>query len=338
MSEHIERVVTMLALIPRYPRKVTVGDLVARLQERGFEVGNRRMIERNLQELAASPHFPLQCDEHKPAGWSWAQGAQMIDIPCMDAHTALTFGLAERFLEPMLPHSTRRFLDPHFAKARAVLEGLRSHHLADWPSKIAILPKGQPLKTPEVDDGVLEVVYAALLEDRRFEARYRRRGAEAAKQYVVDALGLVFRNDQIYLVGRVVGHDEPIQFLLHRMEQATLRDEPRQVPEGFDLDRYVRQGGFRYGDRIEEIALCVRLSRAAALQLYETPLSDDQTITEQGDDLLVRASVRSDWQLSWWLLSFGDHAEVLEPAWLREQFTATAARMAARYASPASAS
>jgi predicted DNA-binding transcriptional regulator YafY len=290
------------------------------------------MIERNLQELEGSPHFPLQCDGHKPAGWSWAAGAQMIDIPCMDAHTALTFLLAERFLEPLLPHSTRRFLDPHFGKARAVLENLRGRQLADWPSKIAILPKGQPLRTPEVDDGVLEVVYAALLEDRRFEARYRRRGATEPKQYVVDALGLVFRNDQIYLVGRVVGRDEPIQLLLHRMEKATLLDEPRQIPEGFALDRYVREGGFQYGDRVETIALRARFARSAALQLYETPLSVDQRITEQGEQLLVEATVRSDWQLTWWLQSFGDSVEVLEPAWLRAQFAERAQRLAARYA------
>ena len=62
----------------------------------------------------------------------------------------------------------------------------------------------------------------------------------------------------------------------------------------------------------------VRFRRQAALQLYETPLGEDQQIVEDGDEhLRVRATVRSDWQLRWWLQSFGDQAEVLAPASLR---------------------
>lgn len=332
MSETLQRMVTMLSFLPRAPRKVTVKELVDRLRESGFNVNNRRMVERDLVGLSQSQHFPITCDGHKPAGWSWVAGARVFDIPCMDAHTALTFMLAHRFLEPMLPRSTLRFLDPHFASAREILESRRSRKLSQWPRKIHVLPKGQPLITPEIPEPVIEVVYTALLEERRFLARYRRRGAAEAKQYKVDPLGLVYRNDQVYLICCISDHDEPAQLLLHRMLAAELLDEPRREPPGFDLESYVRAGGFHYGAQETPVRLHVRFERQAALHLYETPLSADQVVREPDPEHLeVEATVVDDWQLRWWLSSFGDRAEVLAPEALRAEFAASAARLARVY-------
>ena len=333
MSETLQRMVRMLSLIPRAPRKITVKELVDHLRESGFQINNRRMIERDLVNLSQSQHFPITCDGHKPAGWSWVAGARVIDIPCMDAHTALTFMLARRFLEPMLPRSTLRFLDPHFASARDILDSRKSRKLSEWPQKVHVLPKGQPMITPEIPEPVIEAVYTALLEERRFVARYRKRGATEAKQYKVDPLGLVYRSDQVYLICCVSDHEQPIQLVLHRMLAAELLDEPRRVPDGFELEAYVRGSGFQYGAGEAPVRLRVRFDRQAALQLHETPLSADQVLREpDADHIELEATVVGDWQLRWWLLSFGDKAEVLAPAELREEFAAAAARMARMYA------
>lgn len=335
MSEAIERVVTMLSMIPRAPRKTTVKELMEQLTERGFTIKHRRTVERDLVSLSKSRHFPLLCDGHKPAGWSWVQGAQMLDIPCMDAHTALTFRLAARFLEPMLPRSTLRFLDPHFEKAGQILQSRGGQKLSDWPSKIHVLPKGQQLLQPEITQEIIEVIYSALLEEKRFLARYRKRGAKTAKEYKVDPLGLVYRNDQVYLICCVQGRDNPIQLVLHRLKSAKLLDEVRQAPDDFDLASYVQEGGFNYADNTDSetnIKLQVLFERNAAIYLYETPLSRDQTIEEADDNhIVVKATVKNDWQLRWWLLGFGDKAQVQKPKALREQFAQQVKRMAEAY-------
>lgn len=334
MSLHVERLVVMLGMIPRAPRKITVKELVFQLQERGFSVPNTRLVERNLQDLRDSPSFPLDNDGHKPAGWSWDRDAQLFDMPGMDQHTALTFLLVEQFIAGMLPRSTRGFLQPHVNKAREVMKA-GGRKLSTWPRKIAILPKGQPLVTPQVKDAVIEVVYEALLQERRFIATYKKRDAARAKSYRVNPLGLVFRNDQIYLVCLLDQHPEPRQLVLHRMQRAELLDEAREIPKGFDLDVYVKRGGFHYSDAdqgVLEIDLALRVNKEVYGQLQETRLSPEQSIKDLGDGWFeLRARVTQDRQLWWWLLSFGSQVQVLEPSSLRDKFIKEIKQMAKNY-------
>ena len=119
---------------------------------------------------------------------------------------------------------------------------------------------------------------------------------------------------------------------LHRCLAAEGLDVPAQVPVGFDLDKYVTQGAFGWGQ-----GDCIRLeavfSSEAGSHLYETPLSTDQVIETQSDgQLRVVAMVRATQQLTWWLLAFGDAVEVLAPQGLREAIAVKAKGMAARYA------
>ena len=91
-------------------------------------------------------------------------------------------------------------------------------------------------------------------------------------------------------------------------------DQPRRLPEHFDLDAYLRAGGFEYPEG-EPIPLVALFQRGAARHLQETPLSDDQRIVDE-DDWRVRltATVNDTALLRWWLLGFGSGVEVLEPS------------------------
>jgi predicted DNA-binding transcriptional regulator YafY len=105
------------------------------------------------------------------------------------------------------------------------------------------------------------------------------------------------------------------------------------LPEHFDLDAYLRAGGFEYPEG-EPIPLVALFQRGAARHLQETPLSDDQRIVDE-DDWRVRltATVNDTALLRWWLLGFGSGVEVLEPAALRAEMAETVRWMAWRYRS-----
>ena len=79
--------------------------------------------------------------------------------------------------------------------------------------------------------------------------------------------------------------------------------------------------GFHEGEMIK---LVLRMKRPAAAHLYETPLSEDQVITDDEREGWVRveATVCETSQLRWWLLGFGGQVEVLQPEFLREEFRA----------------
>jgi predicted DNA-binding transcriptional regulator YafY len=110
-------------------------------------------------------------------------------------------------------------------------------------------------------------VFTALLEQRRFKARYRRRKDRKIKDYVVNPLGLVIRPPLSYLVCSFRDYDDVMRMVLHRMTKAELLDEPRKVPEGFNLDRYIREGGFGFPVTKGTIRLVALFEEQAALPL-----------------------------------------------------------------------
>ncbi|ABI56823.1 helix-turn-helix transcriptional regulator [Alkalilimnicola ehrlichii MLHE-1] len=324
MSETSIRHLQTLRLIPREPRKVSSTQIRNRLAELGFSV-THRTVQRDLQRLSAM--FPLICDERElPHGWSWKGDGALIELPHMDPPTALTFCLVEEHLGDMLPKGVVKHLEPHFLQARRALS-TAGGRLAQWRERIRILPRYQPLHPPEVQPAVVEVLYHGLLEGRCLEATYVPRSG-GPRQYRVNPLGLAFRDAVAYLVASLWDYPDVLPLALHRFQAARLLDAPARTPEGFDLDDWIRKGGFDYRAGACAIELEARFAPDAGYHLQETPLAPDQQLErEQGDSgwVRVRAEVEDTHQLRWWLLGFGDKVEVLRPQRLRQEI-ATVAR------------
>ena len=124
MSNTAVRYLTMLRMVPRYPKAITTTELASRLDEQGFSV-TMRSIQRDLEKL--STDFPLLVDEtSRPFQWSFDREATMDIIPALDLPAALTFELARAYLRPMLPPMALSHLKPHFDEAHRTL--LREGH------------------------------------------------------------------------------------------------------------------------------------------------------------------------------------------------------------------
>ncbi|MBT4484218.1 MAG: transcriptional regulator, partial [Candidatus Latescibacteria bacterium] len=145
MKETTLRCLTMLKMIPRAPIDIDVGRIAERLSDQGYDV-TRRTIQRDLVKLSVP--FPI-CEEKKEGSkanfWSWAEGSEVFDIPEMSPLAALTFTLVESFLREVLPKSVLNYLNPHFRRAKSLLDKLQSTHFGRWYEKIRILPRGQVL-------------------------------------------------------------------------------------------------------------------------------------------------------------------------------------------------
>lgn len=309
---------TMLRSVPRAPRRIDTTTLVERLAEQGYEV-SKRTVERDLRNLSTSWLFPLFCDDRStPYGWYWGRQAEPLDIPGMEPQTALAFQLAKRYLEPLMAPSTLAALRPYFKQAASTLERA-PEPVARWPEKVRILSRHFRLKPPEADEDVLNVVYQALLEERRFRVRYRpRRNPEIPRDYVVNPLGLVLRDQVSYLIASLWDYDNVVHLVPHRMEEAELLDEPTTPPGEFDLDAYLADERLDFPAE-ETIGLDLRMDAEVAKHLAETPLSDDQRMDEEDDHWSrITATVIDTQPLRWWLLAFGPRVEVLGPPQVRE--------------------
>lgn len=329
MNDTLIRHWRMLRDIPRFPRKISAPELKEKLDRAGFET-TLRTIQRDLIKLSKA--LPLLSDDAKPQGWSWEADAAQLDLPTLEPQAALVFHLVERYLQPLLPASTIAYLSPWFRTANGVLDS-HGNGLSGWRNKVRVLTPGQPLQPPSVDSDIQSVLTQALLQDKRVSISYRPRGTKKDKEYVANPLGLVIRDQVIYLVCSLWGYPDIKQFVFSRMRSATLLDEAITRPKNFDLDSYIAQGEFGWPvESTERINLIADFSRGAAINIVEQPLERNQKIEEiDAGTIRLSAHVQDTYELRRWLQAYGDQVEVLAPASLRKELAKVAASLMARY-------
>lgn len=321
----------ILRQITRHPNRIDVGTIHQRLEqiEPALNV-SRRTLERDLHLLSNS--FPLERDGCRPQGWCWRKDAEGLDVPGMDLTTALTFRMAEEYLSRLLPHSCFKSLTPHMKRAKTLLASLDPEGLAGWPKKVSVVSRHQPLLAPDVKHDVIELVYTALLANRRFKAVYRPQGG-AAKTYEISPLGLIINDPVIYLVATCWEYSDLRLMALHRFEDVAVLEKPANRPENFDLQEYIDSGALgvcRQPGR--ELKFRALFSQKAGASLRESRLCEDQILTEVADGrLLVQAHLADTEQLRWWILGFGSQVEVLEPLELREEILSIISETAKLY-------
>lgn len=318
-NDTLLRLLTMLRRIPQHPRQITARELTERLEAEGFEM-SKRTVERDL--LSLSEIFPLISNERsRPYGWSWSKDAETFALPTMLPLQALTLELAHDHLATLLPASLLETLAPYFKCADGVLSsGAGVKKLASWRKKVAIVPPNQPLIPPNYPEEIIEAVHSALLSEQQLEINYTSREQGETKTYPVHPLGIVQRGAVTYLVATMYDYTDIRLLAVHRIHSAQVLELPAKTPKKFDLAKYISQGAFGFYES-GEIKLVVRFTTPAVEHLYETPLSLNQQIEpDLVDWVRLQATVPDTAQLRWWLLGFGDQAEVMEPLSLRNEF------------------
>lgn len=323
----LERQWAMLRSIPRAPRRVSATELTTLMRDMGFEV-TKRTIERDLQSLAL--RFPLYLDDRtKPYGWSWMKDANFEFLPRLSVSQSVALLLAKLHLQKLLPLSMHKDLQPLFDMAE---NEVAATGWKDWHKRTAVIPTSLSLIPPKCDAGVLAAVQSALARRRRIEGMYRTKGNESAKSRQINPLGLLSRGPVIYLVCTLYDYSDIVHLALHRLTDIKELPEDAIDPPGFDFASHIKSEGSKYLPR-GPIRLELRMERPAAEHLLETPLSKDQTWTASGDSrhVAITATVEDDETLRWWLLSFADQLEVLQPDDLREFMRESASNTAALY-------
>ncbi|MAT49771.1 MAG: hypothetical protein CMK32_01100 [Porticoccaceae bacterium] len=324
MADAFSRKLLILQMLPREEEGgITVEEIQRRLwNDHGIEVSERN-IQRDLRSLqGAEDHagFPISCDEDKPKPWRWSwYGRELLGIPKMGRHTALTFQMVKDLLEPLLPAETMSYMQPNFDAAEEVLRKASAKRAGRWRDKIRGVPRSLRLIPPELEPGVLETVSQALLDDKQIEMSYRSgsRHASDVKSYPVHPYALIHRTTSVELIGRIDGDSKIRRWALHRTESAQLLDAPSSVPRSFKLDDFI-QSELGFPGSGEKIKLEIWIHESAKNHVLETKLSNDQQIIEAADGLIVKATVNEIVELKWWLLGLGDRARVIRPESLRD--------------------
>ena len=330
MPESSLRQLQLLQILPRHPSKINTSQMQDQLKDLGYSV-SLRMIQRDLESLESI--MPIVCDDReRPFGWSWHQSAFGLQ-PAMDPIEALTFSLAEQYLEPLMPSKSFKRVKVFFDRASSMLKQIKKNEISRWRQRVRVEHQWQRLEAPRINEEVEVQIYDALLKRRQLNVMYKNRGVQRPKERVINPLGLVIRGQIHYLICSMDEDKDNPRFLpLHRFSKAEWNGNKSYEPKDFSVDNYIKDNNLGYLYSSEPIALEVIFDRSAGFHLTESSLSKDQEIQVlEGDQLLVKATVSDTAQLRWWLLGFGGQVEVIKPNFLREEMIQNIKSMNKRY-------
>jgi len=307
----------LLKALPARGEGKTVLELLQHLQQNGYDI-QRRQVERDLEDLSTG--FPLNHDDRNHGRrWRWIEHAR-CSLFGMSRVEALNWQLVGKLLERLLPKTLLQELDPYFQESARILDAqpIKGANIS-WHDKVRIVQPALPLLPPPITPDVMDTLQKALLEDRSLTITHKHPDHPLAKTLTLFPFGLVQRGPVSYLVAQAEGYSDVRLYAVHRISQATLRDEPVMRPEGFTLDSYIDQGVLLTSP-VQTLSLVLQADIKMANILRETPMAEDQVIVTQSDTTaLIRVTVQHTWQLEWWLLSMAGQIVVQEPLALRER-------------------
>jgi predicted DNA-binding transcriptional regulator YafY len=138
---------------------------------------------------------------------------------------------------------------------------------------------------------------------------------------IVNPYGIVVRAERVFLVCTIEEKEPAIirTLPLHRISKAEFDGPRAAAPDTFNLESYIRTQFLPVGDE-GEATLKTVFDADVAEHLREAPLNKDQVMEDLNNGKVqITATVHCNMQLIWWLLGFGGHVEVLEPACIREK-------------------
>jgi len=300
-----ETLIFALELLHRIPRnrKVTASQLREQLEDAGLK-RDLRSIQRQLEAL--SQHFDIERDDRdKPYGYRWKERAKGWSLPRLTEHESLLLTLAEEYLHDILPASLMKSMVSFFEQAKYNLSVSGKELPArEWLDKVRIVRENQPLLPPKLKDGIFEKVSNALYTNKWLTVKYRRPDGYEHESRVMP-LGLAQQGPRLYLVVRFEGYDNERSLALHRILSAEVSSLTFERPKEFNLQKYDNDGRFGFGDG-REIKLSFNIDKGAGFHITESPLSEDQKVTEYEEYYQIEASVVDSHQLDWWLMTFGE--------------------------------
>lgn len=143
---------------------------------------------------------------------------------------------------------------------------------------------------------------------------------------------LLFSRHSWYVIGRSSLHREVRTFNVGRIQAISLLDEKFHLPRGFSVERYLGNAWHLIPERGPDQEVVVRFRPLVARNVAEIVWHKTQRLAYREDgslDFEVRVSGLN--EISWWILGYGDQAEVIKPARLRQLISERAARLVEMY-------
>lgn len=177
---------------------------------------------------------------------------------------------------------------------------------------------------------IINRVHEAAIKKRSIEIVYYTMSRQKESRRKVDPYRIWFFSGTFYVIGFCHKRKEVRIFALDRIKMLHQTNDTFEVPEDFSLEDFVGPSfGVFQG---EPVKVKVWFAPDVAGYIKEKIWHDSQQIEEGVDgSVIFEAEVAGTDEIKFWIMSWGSHALVLEPEYLKEEIRAEAEETAERY-------
>ncbi|ACM20116.1 helix-turn-helix transcriptional regulator, WYL domain-containing [Geotalea daltonii FRC-32] len=289
---------------------------------------NRRTIHRDLNAIQEAG-YPLVSD--------WVNGSKTYrfltrfkDVPPINftLQELMTLSFLRSQLDILKGTSFHEDMDAIFHKVNSVLPPRYAAHM-DRIARVS-LPLLQGARDYSGVAEQLKTIRDALLYQYRLTITYGPPTKKSAEEYQVDPYTLIYNKGGLYLLGYAHNRRAIRTFAAERIKKVQVTKERFEMPEEFrPEDQFKSAFGM-----VEEtpMAVSIRFSPTIAHTISDRIWHPTQTIRQEQDGSIVLSfTAGGRMEMIAWILSYGRHAEVLEPSDLREELKAIAMEMTGIY-------
>jgi predicted DNA-binding transcriptional regulator YafY len=178
--------------------------------------------------------------------------------------------------------------------------------------------------------GLIGKIYQAIMEAKQLRINYYSYSSNETSERVIDPYTLTFRRRSWYLIGYCHNKQKVLTFRTSRIRTMKYTGESFKPPQDFSIDDYMGKS-WQVMTGVETKVI-VRFNSEIAPLIKEVEWHPTQQIIDLPDgSVLFVATVAGTKEISLWILSYGDKAEVLFPEKLRKEMINTARKMYRRY-------
>jgi predicted DNA-binding transcriptional regulator YafY len=196
------------------------------------------------------------------------------------------------------------------------LERSERRHLGALGKKFWVVSVGPKLY--ERQEMIIDRLLRSLLHQRRVEINYRRPGEEEASRYLFEPYTMLIYKQGLYLIGSTERHSHVFYLAVERIESCKLSEQYFDYPVDFTPQAFCEGCFGIFKDEMAEVE--IEFSSKVAEYVRARLWHPTQKITDlDGGGLRLAMTVNGTQEVIPWVLSFGEHAEVLAPEAMRRQ-------------------
>jgi proteasome accessory factor B len=211
-------------------------------------------------------------------------------------------------------------LEAVFMKIRSALPPRFAAHL----ERIAgvPLPLLQGRHDYSAHSEILMQLRESLVHQNRLTFRYRAHGRKNPSTYLVDPYSLAFYKGGIYLIGYAHNRNGLRTFAVERIINVVIEKERFEMPDDYQPEARLRDA---FGIVAEEaMDVRIRFSPVVAATIRGRVWHPSQRFEDNDDGgVELNFTAGGKMEIVSWVLSYGEHAEVIAPVELREMVAST---------------